>query len=75
MARWRTLDEGYKLILAEDPETSLKKWALRAMMIEGIIPTITVGKKRLFDVDELDSTLKSAFSADNIEETLCKIRA
>ena len=65
MARWRTLDAGYELLKKEDPDTCITRWALRAMMIEGVIPTLMIGKKRLFDVDDVDNVLKAGFNIES----------
>jgi hypothetical protein len=53
LPRMRTLDAAHALMKGIDPETSLSKHALRALAISGRIPTCSVGKKRLINVDAL----------------------
>ena len=48
--RMRTLQAGYAEIKAQDPDTCLTEYALRQMLLDGTIPTVRVGSKRLFDV-------------------------
>lgn len=49
--RMRTLDAAHAAIVAADPETAITKTAVRRLALDGTIPTVMVGRKRLIDVD------------------------
>ena len=51
MSRLRTLDAAISEIKRQDPNTSLTRNALRQAVIEGRIPCVMFGKKRLVDVN------------------------
>jgi hypothetical protein len=50
MFQLRTLDEAMAKIKKKDPDTSLTRYALRQAVLEGRIPCVMCGRKRLVDV-------------------------
>ncbi len=58
--RMRTQAKVMAHIREKDPDTDLTPWALRQMVLTGVIPSCEVGKKRLIDLDTLDQYLISA---------------
>lgn len=62
MARIRTIESAYREIKANDPNTSITKYYIREIIINGKIPFRKSGKRFLFDMDKLEEYLKG----DNI---------
>jgi len=58
--RLRTINEGFRLIKAEDPDTQLTKHAIRQMVVDGRLPSVEVGNKKLFDVDAIKDLPKAS---------------
>ena len=55
--RLRTQAEAYAAIVAADADTAITRYALRQMILSGVIPCVTVGRKRLIDLDKLPEYL------------------
>jgi len=55
LARLRLQKDAMAYIREKDPENALKPYALRQLIITGIIPTVTVGRKKLVNLDVLES--------------------
>ena len=55
--RMRTQTQVLAAIKADDPETNLTAWALRQMVLTGVVPSVQVGRKRLIDLDRLPEYL------------------
>ncbi len=72
--RMRTLNEAFKYIQDNDPETCLTKSALRRLVTTGKLPSVKVGTKYLISLEILESTLKSGFSVQKAPEPQGKIR-
>jgi len=53
MSRLRTLDAAIAEIKQKDPNTCLTRYALRQAVIEGRIPCVMFGRKRLVDVSSV----------------------
>ena len=53
LPRMRTLDSCFALIQEADPDTSLTKHALRALVVSGRVPAVKVGVKRYINADAL----------------------
>ena len=53
----RTQKEALAELIAADPGCALTAYALRTMILSGRVPTITVGRKRLLDIDRLPDFL------------------
>jgi len=53
LVRLRLLDEVIPEIKKVDPDTALTKNAVRQMGISGIVPTVSAGRKRLYNLDAL----------------------
>lgn len=49
--RMRTVEQTAEAIRELDPETAISKTALRRLVLEGKIPCVYVGKKRLLNLD------------------------
>ena len=58
MARMRTIESAYREIKQDDPNTSITKYYLREIVINGKIPFRKSGKRFLFDMDKLEDYLK-----------------
>ena len=72
LPRMRTLDRAHALVLEIDPDTSLTRHALRALVIAGRVPSVNVGRRRLINVDALLSLLATdpnSLSVDTSEPT------
>ena len=57
MPRMRTIQETAKELRETDPNTALTPYAIRQMVLNGTIPCINVGKKRLINMDVLEGFL------------------
>lgn len=57
--RMRTLPEAYAELKKADPSTAYTLRALRAAVNKGEIPVITIGNKRLINLDNLYEMLNS----------------
>ena len=57
MPRMRTIQEAAKELKEKDPNTALTPYAIRRMVLNGTIPCINVGKKRLINMDVLEGFL------------------
>ena len=58
-ARMRTLPETAAYLKEQDPQTAVTLTALRRMVKNGEIPSVTVGVKRLINLDVLISHLNN----------------
>ena len=58
MARMRMLQEAFAYLVEKDPETAITRHALRRMMLSGTIPCVSVGRRRLVNLDILDDFLE-----------------
>lgn len=61
MAKIRTIESAYRDIISQDPNTSITKYYLREIVINGKIPFRKSGKRYLFDMDALNEYLKGDF--------------
>ncbi len=57
VARMRTIGETYNYIKEQDSETSITPFALRRMVLSGVIPSVRSGKKFLIDIDLINESL------------------
>lgn len=69
MVQWRSIDKGYDEYISKDPGSSLSKHCFRQMVLNGTIPSIKVGVKRLIDIETLDEHLKNPKPISNISIT------
>jgi len=75
MPRMRTSKEVIEEIKAKDPGSRFTRHALQIKALNGEIPFIQVGKKRLFDLDLVERYLSGEFILQQPElETHGKIR-
>lgn len=72
--RMRTLSEVMEHIRENDPQTSITPWGLRRMVLEGLIPHVAVGRKRLIDIDMLDKYLSQTIQSHQKEPAYGQIR-
>ena len=49
----RTINAAYDEIKARDPETAISRELVRQMVKTGMVPSLSVGNKKLVDVDVL----------------------
>jgi hypothetical protein len=69
----RTLDAAHTLVREIDPDTALTRHALRALAVNGRIPVVMVGAKRLINIDALLDILATDpthLSLDSTEQPL-----
>ncbi len=55
--RMRGIEDGFKEIKANDPNTALTKTALRRLITTGVVPHVKIGTKYLVDMDVLERYL------------------
>ena len=60
----RTMREVYKHIKTADPDTDLTYYALRRMILTGVIPSVKSGRKYLIDIDNLEKYLVPGVTRD-----------
>ena len=58
MARMRLQKDVFAYIKEKDPQTALTPHALRCMVLDGTIPHVDVGRKKLINLDVLDEYLE-----------------
>lgn len=58
MPKIRTIESAYREIINQDPGTSITKYYIREIVINGKIPFRKSGKRYLFDMDTLNDYLK-----------------
>jgi len=61
MARLRTLTEAIRHIQKIDPATALTHHALRVLVLSGEFRHVSIGKKRLVDIDLLEKYLSGEY--------------
>lgn len=54
----RTVQQAYREIKANDPDTALSEYMIRQIVYGGYIPTIQTGNKKLFDMEALTNYLE-----------------
>lgn len=60
--RIRTIKDAFHEIKAADPDTSVTEYAIRRLVVEGVIPSAKSGTKYLIDLDKLQSFLQGESS-------------
>jgi len=63
LARMRTLDEAYAEIKQMDEHTGISKYYIRQLALNGKIPVVMCGRKRLINLDGLISYINSRYAA------------
>ena len=53
----RTINEAGKYFKEKDPNTALTPYAIRCMVKQGKVPSVSVGTKRLVNLDILEKML------------------
>ena len=59
MPQMRTINEAYKAIREEDPQTAITPHAIRRLVLDGSIPCVRAGNKYLIDLEGLKEYLKN----------------
>ena len=67
--RMRTLPEAFAELKKEDPSTAYTLRALRAAVNKGEIPVVSVGNKRLINLDNLYEILNMPSYSQNKSST------
>ena len=57
MDRIRTVNTAYEEIISNDPNTALTKSAIRSLIKDGTIPSLKIGNKVIFDMNDLEEIL------------------
>lgn len=57
MDRIRTVNTAYEEIISNDPNTALTKSAIRSLLKDGTIPSLKIGNKVIFDMNDLEEIL------------------
>ena len=55
--RIRTVNTAFEEIKAKDPNSAITKTAIRRLLSNGTIPSINIGNKVIFNMDDLESIL------------------
>ncbi len=55
--RIRTVNTAFEEIKAKDPNSAITKAAIRRLLSNGIIPSINIGNKVIFNMDDLENIL------------------
>ena len=58
--RIRTVNTAYEEIKAKDPNSAITKTAIRRLLSNGTIPSINIGNKVIFNMDDLENILAEA---------------
>ena len=58
--RIRTVNTAFEEIKAKDPNSAITKTAIRRLLSNGTIPSINIGNKVIFNMDDLESILAKA---------------
>ncbi len=68
--KMRTITEAYSEIKAQDENTCLTKFALKMLVKSNVIPSVSIGRKRLLNMAVLEEYLKgnTAPQANNVVE-------
>ena len=74
MARMRTLPETAAYLKKQDPQTAVTLTALRRMVKNGELPSVTVGVKRLINIDVLISHLSNTIPQSTQQVLVSGIR-
>ena len=74
MARMRTLTETAAYLKEQDPQTAVTLTALRRMVKTGEFPSVTVGVKRLINLDVLISHFGNAIPQPTQQVPISGIR-
>lgn len=53
MPRMRLIKDAFEQLKKEDPETDITIYALRTIVISGVVPTVRLGRKLLINYDSL----------------------
>lgn len=56
--RMRTISQAIAEVKSADPETAFTEYALRQMVVKGVLPTVRVGTKYLISMEALDAYLR-----------------
>ncbi|MGI6696658.1 MAG: hypothetical protein ACOX6O_10565 [Christensenellales bacterium] len=69
MARLRIIQEAFKQLKQDDPETAITLCALRRIVKTGDIPAVRIGRKTLIDYDQLLQYLQTGNNHPDSDET------
>ncbi len=58
--RIRTVNTAFEEIKAKDPNSAITKTAIRRLLSNGTIPSINIGNKVIFNMDDLENILAKA---------------
>ena len=58
--RIRTVNTAFEEIKAKDPSSAITKTAIRRLLSNGTIPSINIGNKVIFNMDDLENILAEA---------------
>ncbi len=61
MNKIRTVNTAFAEIIEKDPDTALTKTAIRRILKSGAIPSLQVGNKVIFDMNDLEEILDKGF--------------
>ena len=69
MAKYRTIQQAYECIKAQDADTAITYHALRQLVVSGQIPSMRIGKKYVIDLDVLLTFLGVQVSQNHLDFT------
>ena len=69
MAKYRTIQQAYECIKAQDADTAITYHALRQLVVSGQIPSMRIGKKYVIDLDVLSTFMVAQVSQNHLDFT------
>lgn len=73
--RIRTVNTAYAELISKDPNTAITKNAIRSIVNAGKIPSLQIGNKTVFDLDDLEAYIRTfgklVFETNNPSEGGC----
>ena len=58
--RIRTVNTAFDEIKAKDPNSAITKTAIRRLLADGSIPSLNIGNKIIFNMDDLENLLNAS---------------
>lgn len=66
----RTVNTAFEEIKTKDPHTAITKNAIRNLLASGVIPSLKVGTRTIFDLNDLEAYINSEMYNTAFEKTL-----
>ena len=56
--RMRTISQAIAEVRASDPKTAFTEYALRQMVVKGVLPTVRIGTKYLVSMEVIETYMR-----------------